>query len=376
MTRIVHLTSVHPPFDSRIFTKECCSLAQAGYEVVLVATHEKDEVRDGIRIHSIPKPRNRRERMVVTTFQVLRAALRERGALYHFHDPELIPVGVALKILGMRVIYDVHEDLPRQIREKLWIPSILRRLMGRTIAILEWSVARIFDAIVTVTPHIASRFPEHKTEIVRNYPILGELAIPKPTPFKDRPPLVAYVGGIAEIRGIREMVQAMGKLPEHPDACLMLAGMFDSQALEDEVKTLPGWERVDYRGWQNRDQVAKMFDQARVGLVVLHPVINYLTAYPVKLFEYMAASLPVIASDFPVYREMVAGANCGLLVDPMDPDAISEALRWLLEHPAEAQAMGERGREAVLRQYNWNAEKEILLDLYRRLLKEASPPKP
>lgn len=374
MTRVVHLTSVHPPFDTRIFIKECCSLALAGYEVVLVAVHEKDEVRDAVRIRSIPRPGNRIERMMFTAFRVLRAALRERGALYHFHDPELIPVGLILKLLGKRVVYDVHEDLPRQILSKFWIPFPLRKLTSLIASMVEWMAARIFDAIVTVTPHIAQRFPPRKTIIVRNYPIAGEFVESHSPPITERPFRIAYVGSIAEIRGIREMVTAVEKLPESLHPKLILGGRFESDALLREIQSYRGWERVDYRGWQNREQVAQILGSAWVGLVVLHPVINYLTALPVKMFEYMAAGLPVIASDFPVYREIVAGANCGLLVDPANPDAIADAILWLSQHPTEAQEMGQRGREAVLRQYNWDAEKEALLEVYRRLLGEPFSP--
>jgi hypothetical protein len=90
--------------------------------------------------------------------------------------------------------------------------------------------------------------------------------------------------------------------------------------------------------------------------------------YPTKLFEYMAARVPVVASDFPLYRAIVEGAGCGIVVDPTSPHAIAEAVRYLLDHPEDAQAMADRGRAAMLERYNWHASKEALLELYARVL--------
>jgi hypothetical protein len=106
----------------------------------------------------------------------------------------------------------------------------------------------------------------------------------------------------------------------------------------------------------------------RVGLVILHPNINYVQSQPVKLFEYMAAGLPVIASDFPLWREIIDGAKCGLLVDPFDVKGIAEAITWLLEHPHEAELMGKRGQEAVYQKFNWNTEADKLIACYNELI--------
>jgi glycosyltransferase involved in cell wall biosynthesis len=81
----------------------------------------------------------------------------------------------------------------------------------------------------------------------------------------------------------------------------------------------------------------------------------------------MLAGLPVVASNLPRQGEIVQEAQCGLLVEPGQPKALAEAIQWLLEHPAEAQAMGNRGRQAILQTYNWNSQAQLLLDLYRRV---------
>jgi len=205
--------------------------------------------------------------------------------------------------------------------------------------------------------------------VIQNFPKLEEFARVEGEPYEKRPPWVAYVGGLTPIRGALEMVAAMSELPEELGAELVLAGNFDPSELEQELRSLPGWRRVRYLGWLDRPRVAELLGKVRAGLVVLHPTKNYREALPVKMFEYMAAGLPVIASDFPLWREIVAGEGVGLLVDPLDPKAIATAIAWVLEHPDEARAMGERGRKAVLERYNWDQEKKKLLALYGELVR-------
>jgi glycosyltransferase involved in cell wall biosynthesis len=306
--------------------------------------------------------------MLVGPWKVFARAIAQHGILYHFHDPELIPVGLVLRALGKRVVYDVHEDLPRQILSKYWIPPILRGVVAKTAALAEWVAGKAMSGIVAATPAIARRFPPHKTVVVQNFPLLFEFAHGEEAPYSSRPMLIAYVGGITAIRGAVEMVRAMEHLPEDPGARLVLAGTFSPPELEAEVRKLPGWRHVDFLGWQARSGVSHLLASSRVGLVLFHPEPNHLEAQPNKLFEYMAAGIPVVASNFPLWREIVEGEKCGLTVDPLDPKAIAEAIRWLLEHPEEAEEMGKRGRRAVVEKYNWEREAEKLLDLYRKLL--------
>jgi len=366
--KVVHITTVHPPFDTRIFHKQAKTLVKAGVDVALIAPHEKDEVVDGVRIIALPTPRSRIERIFRLTWQALHLAWREECDVYHFHDPELLPVGVALKCIQKKkkVVYDVHEDVPRQILSKYWIPRLLRPLFARVVATAETLGTKLLDGIVAATPAIARRFPPNKTVTVQNFPVINEFDSVAHIPYEERPPNVIYVGGITAIRGAFEMVQAMELLPSHYKAKLILVGEFNPLSLKDTVSRLEGWKRVQFLGWQSREQVVRWLGKARLGLVVLHPTSNYIDAWPVKLFEYMAAGIPVVASEFPLWRQIVEGAGCGLLVDPLNPRAVAEAIAWLLEHPQEARVMGERGRQAVLEKYNWDQEAKKLIELYKK----------
>ena len=375
MTKVVHLTSVHSPSDIRIFFKECRSLAAAGYEVVLIAPGDKDRFVEGVQIRVIAKVARRFRRMTKTVLAVYRAAIREKAEIYHFHDPELIPVGLLLRMRGKRVVYDVHEDVPRDILSKYYLPVRLRSFIGNAVEIIENFAARRFFALVSVTPHITERFQNLNARVVtvQNFPLLDELTgDASATSWQQREAAVAYVGTITASRSIREMVRALGLLPGSCTAELRLAGTYSPESLRDEVTKLPGWERVRELGFLNRRGVKQTLGRVRAGLVLFYPEPNHIYAGPNKMFEYMAAGIPVIASDFPLWREIVEGAGCGKLVDPLDPRAIADAIEYLLSHPEEAEAMGRNGRRAVEERYNWKNEEKKLLALYKELLSKSS----
>lgn len=368
---IVHLTTVHRRNDTRIRFREVAALAarKEGCRLV-VADGLGDEQAESFAIHDLGVPMGGRiARAVLGSLRALRYLRRLKPDVLHFHDPELIPLGLLLRMMGYRVVYDVHEDVPRQILDKYWLPVLLRRPVSWLMSVLEWWGGHLFSAIVAATPTIAARFPAGKTVVVQNFPILSELSKETTIPYPERPPYFVYIGNITRVRGIGEMLHGLALLPSGHAARLQLAGDFSPVGLREEMAALPGWSRTDYLGWVDRSAAATLLGKARAGLVLLHPIENYPDAYPVKMFEYMSAGLPVIASDFPLWRSIVDDSSCGLLVDPMDPEAIAAAMRRILEHPREAEAMGLRGRKAVETRYNWDNERKILLDLYASLLK-------
>jgi len=369
--KVCHLTSVHIPFDTRIFYKECRSLAEAGYEVHLIAPHDSDAVVDGVHLHAIRKREGKLKRILFSTTDVLKKALAVNAPLYHFHDPELIPVGLVLHILGRTVIYDVHEDYPETIPNKRIIPRSLRKPAGWIMSVTERFASGLFDAVIVVTPAIYERFRTYtgKTHIIHNFPLTRDRVS---TPWNKREDAVCYIGSISSNRGIREMLKAIGLVQKHIPVKLVLAGEFTSSSLEQEIKALPEFSLVDFRGFVDRDEAEKLMAQVKAGIIVLHPEPRYQVSYPNKLFEYMIAGIPVIASAFPLWSEIIQEAGCGVLVDPMNPMAIAGALLSVLGNPPEAQAMGARGHEAVEKKFRWENEKQKLLKLYESLGREHS----
>lgn len=368
--KVCVLTSAHPAFDVRIFHKECKSLARAGYEVTLIATAKESGVHDGVALKPLPAWKNRLHRFTRGSLAVYKSALEVNADIYHFHDPELIPIALFLRLHGKKVIYDIHEDLPRTISYKPYIPSSLSGLVSQTVEwIEEWAGGR-FSALVTATPAIGNRFRKvnNNVTVLNNYPKVEEIESPVGPSLGNREASLLYVGmRITKARGAEEMVRAMGLLPENLQSRLKLVGNWGSPDLPAELSKIPGWDRVTFVGPLGRAEVARELQEAYAGLVILHPEPNYVASQPVKLFEYMCAGIPVIVSDFPVCREIVAQARCGILVNPLDPVEIAGAMEFLLTHPEEAEEMGQRGFQAIVERYNWANEEKTLLQFYSEL---------
>jgi glycosyltransferase involved in cell wall biosynthesis len=371
--KICVLTSAHPPSDVRIFHKECKSIARAGYGVTLIASADKDGVREGIKLVRLPRWKNRLDRFLRGSLAIYKKAREENSDLYHFHDPELIPAALLLRLAGKKVVYDIHEDLPRTISYKPYIPSFLKGSISRAAEFVEnWAGAR-FSALVAATPTIGTRFRgvNANVAVVNNYPRIEEIELPSDAATEKREATLLYVGmRITRVRGAEEMVRAMGLLPDELQARLRLVGAWDTADLPRSLSGIPGWTRTEFVGPLDRTGVAHELRKASVGLVVLHPEPNYVASQPVKLFEYMCAGIPVISSDFPVCREIIGKARCGLLVNPLEPEEIARAMEYLLTHPEEAEEMGRRGFQAVHQNYNWANEEKILVQMYERLFSD------
>lgn len=372
MCRIVHLTSAHPRNDIRIFIKQCRTLAAHGYDVTLVVADGKgDATMDGVTILDVGRLNGRLNRIVKTTKRVFEKAIALDADVYQFHDPELIPAGLKLKRLGKTVIFDSHEDVPRQLLGKPYLDPVSRRLLPALFSAYERFACARFDGIIAATPFIRDLFLKINpaTVDINNFPIIGEFDDALPWTMKKAQ--VCYVGGISNIRGVRQMVEAAALLQS--GARLHLAGRFSEPAVEAEVKAHPGWQRVSDLGFLDRAGVRELMSQSVAGMVTLLPLPNHIDSLPTKMFEYMSSGIPVIASDFPLWREIVEGNRCGICVDPLDPNAIAAAIDHLVTHPDIAKSMGERGRQAVLEKYNWGIEATRLTDFYgaRAYVKQA-----
>ena len=366
--RVRHLTSVHEIGDNRIFYREAKGLADAGYDIALIVGRVSTGPVAGVPVIGVGEPRTRVGRATRTVWKVFRAARRERAQIYHLHDPELLWAGLLLKAFGHRVVYDVHEDAPKQIMNKHWIPWWAKRILSAGTALVERAVTAAIDGIVAATPSIAERFPPSKTVVVQNFPRVAAARVRDDAPaFEARPHSFAYTGQLTRVQGLREIAATAALLP--PDlGDAVVAGFFDDEGLEHEVTASAGWKRITFLGRVTPNEVLDVIHSARTGLVIDHPIINYLDSYSTKMFEYMACGVPVVCSDFPLWKRIIKDADCGVALDPMDPVGVAKAVEELCRDPEEARRLGENGRRAILDRYNWEHEFAKLDELYRRIV--------
>ena len=367
VNRIVHVTTVHKRNDIRILVKECIALSDVGYEVHLVVGDGKgNELFETVHIHDIGAcPSSRIRRMWQQPKKAFSLLKRLKPCVVHFHDPELLPLGLKLKNRNIRVIYDVHEDVPRQSLNKNYLPKVVRPFVARFFEFYENYVAKRLSGLVVATPHIQQRFLSQGIQAinVNNYPLMNELA---PAAKKNkRIHQICYIGGISRMRGLLPVIQALTLVP---DVRLVLCGEFNEERFKLELQNEPGWSQVDYIGQADRSVVRRVMGESSAGLVTFLAAPNHVNAQPNKLFEYMSAELPVIASNFPLWREIVEGSGCGVCVDPESPQAIAQAISMLLDSPLKVEQMGCAGRKAVLSHYNWPNESQKLVDFYESLI--------
>lgn len=360
VSRVCHVTSVHSAFDGRIFYKECCSLAKK-YDTYLVAPNVANQTVNNVSIVGVSLPKRRFLRMFRCR-AMIPVLMSIDADIYHFHDPELIQIGSKIRRFGKKVVFDSHEDTPLLIKSKTWIPKFLRQFVSILYTNFEARHLSKYDAIVSVTPHIVDRLKQvnPNTYQITNFQIFNEGEDNRHWGRK-----LCFTGLISPNWNLDKVISVL----EPANVVLELAG----PGVVDNLATLDGWGNVHYLGVIPHERVRQIIQQCSIGLA-LESYNNPNAGYKLgslgvtKLFEYMAAGVPVICTDLVLWKKIVEDAKCGLCVNPYSEEELLKAIKYILDNPQTAKEMGENGLRAVSEQYNWATQEVVLFKMYESLL--------
>lgn len=362
-----HIISGHNTFDVRVFKKQCVSLANHGYDITLLCSDgEEDRTVNGVKITSISEvPTGRLNRFFHSTKLFYKKALTINADVYHIHEPFLLGVGKKLKRKGKKVIFDSHEDYPGMILAKDYLPRIFRKPISWFYAKYEKKCLKKFDFVITVTPAVSDRIKTYQpnVQMIMNTPIITEEVTPT---FLNRQ--VIFPGLVSALWKIEVIINAINTIE---DAKFVLCSSSCDEGYLDSLTKLPGWEKVEYLSKLPQTQVFELMSESMCGIAIADylPELGYNqgTLGNTKLFEYMMNGIPVICTDFILWKDIVEKEKCGICVNANDVGQVANAIKYIFDHPAEAKKMGENGRRAAVTSYNWSIEEKKLLDVYKSL---------
>lgn len=369
--RVCVLTSVHPPFDTRIFHREAKAARDFGCEVTLLAPGAPRGRKEGIRFRSLPGGGGRWARPL--RWPVLfRKALRTRADIYHFHDPELLPWGLLLKwVTGAAVVYDSHEYLRENLSTKHWIHPRLRGPLAWFADRVEKWISGRLDAVVAVTEDMAQRFEPYQPRVItlRNLPPAQE--IPEPVGGRER--VVMYAGLMNRDRGLNLLRETARRVRErHPDVRFEIYGPVEWHGIDDATRALSAEEwaelGVEFKGNIPYQDVGPTMARGMVGWLPRSPhEPNNLLAWPNKLVEYMASGLAIVASDLPTQADVVEETNSGVVVEADSAATHADALSQLFADESRWMRYSANGKKAARTRYTWEAEALKLRTVYGEL---------
>lgn len=362
--KVAHLTTVHPLNDNRIFYKECKTLIENGYDVSLIIAGNKSGIINGIKIIGFNKENGRIKRFFKTSFfDLIKVCKKVDADIYHFHDPEIIFAGMYLKLIGKKVIYDIHENNPASILSKPYIRfKLIKILISKVFNVFEQIAVKFFDALVTARPDITKRFVHKQIITLRNFPILPELDNLKEINIKKEKPIVIYVGGMTKLRGLLQLIDAFEKM----DNCeLWLLGPINDEDIARRISSAS--KNIRYFGVVEPYEVFSYIQYADIGIITFLEAPNHINTLATKPFEYMACGKPMIMSNFDYWKDTYK--DCSLYVDPCNSKDILEKVKFLLSNKKLMSKMSEKNVYLSINEFNWELESKKLINLYERIAK-------
>lgn len=370
MRHICHITNLHSWNDTRIFYKECCSLAAAGFEVTLIATNAQEGKHTGVNVVSVENNRTSRiYRATVLAWKFMRKVIKLNPKVVHFHDPELIWIALILRFAYRKVIvFDVHENLTAQIQDKEWLK--FKGFFVWSYGRLERFASRYFHIVIAEESY-AYLFEKQAKSLtsVLNFPEIDQL---KQFEVKNRSIEngILYVGVVSKIRGIFQIIDALAILKKNDvPFTFHCVGPMDPDLLE-QIREKESFKLIENQiKFYGRLPVFEAYELAKVskmGLSLLHPTPNYIRSYSTKIFEYMAIGLPFVVSNFSLY-DFVVEKKVGSCVDPFDVEAIANEFTYLLSNDSALLDQIDRGKMVVKEEFSWESQRIKLVELYNKI---------
>lgn len=372
--RVCHFTCAHEATDTRVFQKECVSLAKAGYDVYLVAPNAISEDKEGVHVVGMSvSNRHPVYRLLYSSKLIYRKALEIDADVYHFHDIELFSYGVKLKQKGKKVIFDSHENWIGYIDTITWLPLLVKKYMSWTIRRMYRKHLSEFDAVITVSPHIVDLLKQYSSKVylVTNFPIIqtSEICITDKDEFVSRKNRICYAGTVYKESNQESILKAINEID---DVQYMIVGMLNEE-YKKQLSSYSGWDKVSFINRVPYRELFDIYNCSLAGLAIFDyaPNLGYKKGSlgVNKIFEYMMNGLPIICSDQDIWKiQIVNKYQCGICVQPGNIEEIKNAILKILNDKEEAFKMGENGRRAILKEFNWSTQEAILIDIYSRLL--------
>ena len=374
--RITIVTSIHPDFDSRIW-KHATSLANNGYDVHLVCPWKVDDskILDGVTFHPFKKIQKRWQRPLLVPFRVLNKLfpLLKKVDLVHFHDIDLLPWMAMFSIIKP-VVYDVHENYAEEMLVRRWIPKFLRRLLYYVVLIGQFVLSQIIRNVVLVVPSQDKEFNNHRINKIhiRNYASLALLNDVVDNYIK-RDNIIVFIGSQHKNNGSLFLLDIAERLCKVcPDTRIYASDRFSDLRFRDRVIS-----EIRHRGLDGfvklvtnvkPPEIMSVLNRAIIGISPNLRVTQQIHGIHTKLFEYMAAGLPVVASDLPHQIDVIEGNRAGLLARPEDPDSFVKAIQSLVLNRKWAMKLGQNGQLAFKERYSWESQIPALLNFYEQIL--------
>lgn len=368
MKKVCHVISGYYRNDARIFYRQCISLKKKGYDVsILTNDGEEDEEVDGIKFFSTTFWHKRLKVLLFAKQQFFKKLLEIDADIYQLHSPELLSLVKLLKYKNKIVIYDAHEDLSNHVLEKDWIPTkILRYILSKISEIYINRKFNIIDEVISPVDHVINKIKSKNATRITNFPIITHTNKILKNDFVNRKNIICYSGTVYRYSNQYELFDAISEIRNIE---YHIAGYIDEDFLST-LKKIDCSKKLKYYGRISKFELKKFYDNSLIGFVVYDYKLNLgynLGSFGTnKIFEYMEAGLPIICTDFILWKEIIEKYDCGICVEPNNSNQIKNAINFLINNKEKAYQMGQNGQKAINSEYNWDVEEKKYLQMYSR----------